>query len=397
MKKLLALLLLATGLSVQAQQQGLGSGINFDLNDGDYQFKISGMVQPSVQYRKQESQDATVQLATKRTYLNFSGRALKEKVSFFIQANFSSPTPLLDAYVAYHFNDKWTLSAGQRRTFTNNREMWYDEDKLQFTDRGLLSTTFSNTGREFGLFLEGKLGTEFVIAPQLAITSGDGLNSFGASSSDVDLGGLKFGGRVDIYPLGEFSKGNQGFTADLKHEESPKVLIGLAASLNNGASGSKGESHGDFMFFDKLKKRKLPDYQKLSADLLVKYQGFSLLAEYMNATAGNLSGTYLDSSANPVLLRPGQISNYLVLGNAVSVQLGYVTKTGYAVDVRYETLDPEFKDQPLSVLQQQSAATLGLTKYFSENNLKLQAAFSNRILVNGPSALHAEVMMQVVF
>lgn len=401
MKKIalcIALLLFVLGVNAQTTDagSGLGSGLQFELNEGDYKFKISGMIQPSVSYARLDGQDPTLKLNTKRTYLNFSGRGLNEKVSFFIQANFSSPTPLLDAYVAYHPSERWTISAGQRRTFTNNREMWYDEDKLQFTDRGLLSTQFSNSGREFGLFIEGKLGTNFVIVPQVAITSGDGINSFGTSASDIDLGGYKYGGRLDIYPLGEFTKGNQGFTADLKHEETPKLLIGLAGSLNRGASGSKGESHGDFMFFDKLKKRKLPDYAKLSADLLVKYKGVSLLAEYMNATASNLNGTYLDSSAVPTLLRPGQISNYLVLGSAVSVQAGYVTKSGYGVDVRYETIDPEFKDQALSVLQQQSAMTLGLTRYFKDNNLKLQAAVSSKRYQAGRSAIEAELLLQVV-
>lgn len=404
MKKL-ALFIAVSMLALVTQAQntdsgaesGLGSGIRFDLNEGDYQFKVSGMVQPALYYSKQDGQDAMLRLNTKRSYLNFSGRGINEKVSFFIQANFSSPTPLLDAYVAYHPTERWTISAGQRRTFTNNREMWYDEDKLQFTDRGLLSTQFSNSGREFGLFLEGKLGTQFVLVPQLAITSGDGINSFGTSSTDVDLGGFKYGGRLDVYPLGEFMKGNQGFTADLKHEESPKLLIGVAASLNRGASGSKGESHGDFMFFDNLKKRKLPDYTKVSADVLMKYKGISFLAEYMNASASNLAGTYLDSSAVPTLLRPGQISNYLVLGSAISVQAGYVTKSGYALDLRYETLDPEFKDQALSVLQQQSAMTVGFTKYFKDNNLKLQAAGSSRRYQSGANYLEAELMLQVVF
>lgn len=397
MKKLLLLFSIPLVFTLKAQQSGLGTGIKFDLNEGEYQFKISGMVQPSWQYAKPDGRDATHILSSKRTYLNFSGSGLNEKVSFFVQANFSAARPLLDAYVAYHPTKSWTVSVGQRRTFTNNREMWYDEDKLQFTDRGFLSQTFSNTGREFGLFLEGKIGSQFVIAPQLALTSGDGINSFGENANDVDLGGLKYGGRLDIYPLGEFSEGNAGFTADLKHEQSPKILVGLAGSLNNGASGSKGESHGDFMFFDNLKKRKLPNYQKLSADLLVKYKGFSFLGEYMNATAANLNGTFLDSTAAPVLLRPGQISNYLVLGNAISLQAGYVTKSGYALDLRYETLDPEFKEQALSVLQQKTATTVGLTKYFKENNLKLQAALSNRQFQNVGATLQAELMMQIVF
>ena len=42
----------------------------------------------------------------------------------------------------------------------------------------------------------GKIG----LKPSLAVTSGDGTNSFGENSIDNDQGGLKYGGRMNIYP-----------------------------------------------------------------------------------------------------------------------------------------------------------------------------------------------------
>ena len=36
----------------------LGNGINFGLNDGAYQFKISGMIQPAVSFQKLSSQQS---------------------------------------------------------------------------------------------------------------------------------------------------------------------------------------------------------------------------------------------------------------------------------------------------------------------------------------------------
>ena len=40
------------------------------------------------------------------------------------------------------------------------------------------------------------------IKPIMAITSGDGINSFGENSLDSDQGGFKYGGRLNIYPMG---------------------------------------------------------------------------------------------------------------------------------------------------------------------------------------------------
>ena len=381
-----------------ATPTGLGNGLNFNLNDGDYQFKISGLLQPVWQHVRPDGSKAENTFLARRTFLNFSGKALKEKLSFFIQTDFTANVPLLDAYVAYHVTERWNVSVGQRRTFTNNREMTWDEDKIQYTERGFLSANFNQTGREFGLFVDGKLGKDVVLHPQLAITSGDGANSFGVSSTDVDMGGVKYGGRLDVYPLGEFKKGNMGFTADLMHEDSPKLLLGSAFSLNRGASSARGEGHGDFMFYGSNKQSKLPDYRKFSADILLKYKGFSLLGEFTNASAYNLNGIYLDSSgAISSILKPGQISNFLVLGQGWNVQTGYVTKSGFALDVRFEKLTPEFNKEARSVLQETQVSTLGLTKYFPDNHMKVQLSLSQLEVKNRPKALQSELLFQVVF
>jgi len=382
----------------KAQSPGLGHGLNFSLNENQYQFQISGFLQPSWTYSKFDTLKSENTLRSKRSYLSFSGKALKEKVSFNVTADFSAPSPLLDAWVAYHFLTNWSVSAGQRRTFTNNREMTFNENVLQFSERGLLSSTFSGNGREFGLFVEGKIGKKVVLVPQLAITSGDGPNSFGINSTDVDLGGFKYGGRLDIYPLGEFSEGNQGFSADLKHEAKPKILLGVAGSLNQGASSPKGEGHGDFLMYSKNKQSSLPDYRKFSADILLKYKGFSVMAEWMNASASGLNGLYLDTTSLPKsALKPGQISQFLVLGNAISAQLGYVTKSGFALDLRYSTLNPEFTKETLSLLQENTISTIGLSKYFPDNHLKVQAQASQIEHKGGKKTMQSEVMVQVSF
>ncbi|MDB9720890.1 OprO/OprP family phosphate-selective porin [Winogradskyella sp.] len=376
----------------------LGSGLNFSFNEGNYQFNFGGFVTPTYSYSKVSGGDAENTFNARNAFLILSGKAVKEKVSFLVQTDYSQSQPLLDAWLAYHPTDDITITFGQKQTFLNNREMTYREDRLQFTDRSLLSQTLSNTGREFGVFVETKfmVGNNFGIAPMAAVTSGDGRNSFGSDSRDSDLGGLKIGGRLDVYPLGFFKKGNDLFSADLAHEDRLKFVIGGAVSKNTGASNAIGEGHGDFFLYNANGTDNLPDYSQAYIDLLLKYKGFSFLAEYANASAEGLDLVFTDEAATQ-LLAPQQISEFLVLGDSYNMQAGYVTKSGFGFDVRYENATPEFETNLNSLLTDYSSYTLGLTKYFDNNNLKMQASFSSIDVANGNNQTIAEFLVQIVF
>ena len=362
-------------IKTESKEFQLGDGLRFNVNDGDYKLNIGGFIQGVLQNEKTKGIAANSFMNARNAYLTISGSMLKEKVSFLLQNNFSNGKPLLDAWFAYSPISNLKITFGQKQTFTNNREMTFFEDKLQFVDRGIFSTQFSNLGREFGLFFESEFQEgNCIIKPKLAVTSGDGLNSFGVNSTDIDEGGLKYGGRVDILPLGKFKEGNDGYIVDLKHEDKLKVLVGTAYSYNIGASNKVGEGHGDFVLYSNTGRVKLPDYRKFYEDILFKYKGFSLLAEYINTTATSLVGSFLNAGATrPLYLT--EISEYLVLGDGYNVQTGYVTKSGYSFDLKYEKLNQEF-DSNASLLLDQEAYTFGFTKYFKGNNFKIQSAVS---------------------
>ncbi len=392
-------------IKTESKEFQLGDGLRFNVNDGDYRFNIGGFIQGVYQHDKTKDVVADNFMNARNAYLTISGSMLKEKVSFLLQNNFSSSKPLLDAWFAYSPTSNLKITFGQKQTFTNNREMTFFEDKLQFVDRGIFSTQFSNLGREFGLFLESEFSEgDFIIKPKIAVTSGDGLNSFGADSRDVDKGGLKYGGRVDILPLGKFKPGNDGYIADLKHEDKLKILVGTAYSYNIGVSNKVGEGHGDFTLYSNTGRVKLPDYRKFYEDILLKYNGFSLLAEYVNTTATTLNDTYLNSGATRPLYIT-EISEYLAVGDGYNVQAGYVTKSGFALDLRYEKLNQEF-DNNASLLMNQEAYTIGFTKYFKGNNFKIQSAVSQNNAdqfnattssINNIKTITAQFAIQVVF
>jgi hypothetical protein len=375
----------------------LGNGLNFSLNDGAYQFKIGGMIQPTVSFEKMNSNKPDYFYNVKRSYFNISGKALKEKASFFLQTDFSLSTPLLDAWLAYNPTDKLTITMGQMQSVANNREMLIMEDKLQFGDRSLLSKGLCRSGREFGILVVQKIELGALgIVPQIALTSGDGRNSFGIDSRDSDKGGLKYSGRIDVYPLGQFTSGNENIIADLVHEKTLKMVVGGAASYNVGASNAVGEGHGNFQLFDATGAPKFPDYRKFYGDILVKYNGFSLLGELAMASATSLEGSYTAASLSAPLA-PTQISNYLALGTAFNAQLGYVTKGGYALDLRYDRLIPEFGANSTSILKNTTGMTVGFSKYVKQNNLKLQTSFSSFSYGDANSHLMGSFIVQLVF
>lgn len=405
MKKYILFGFLAATLSINAQTKPtkstasfeLGSGLNFSFNDDAYQFRISGMVQPYIGIQQFEDSDADYYFNSRRSYFNIGGRAVEERVSFFVQLDFSLSDPLLDAWVGFHPTDRMNIYVGQKQTIANNREMQVMETFLQFPGRSLLSTQYSNSGREFGVFFDYRLGNDGLgIVPQVAFTSGDGRNSFGTDSRDIDVGGFKYAARVDVYPLGFFTPGNDQSMADLAHEDQFKFVIGGAASYNDGASEAVGEGHGVFALYDMNGRAQQPDYRQVYGDVLMKYKGFSFLGEYVVATATNLEGTFKSETGSNELL-PTEISEYLALGTGFNLQAGYATQNGYGFDARYFGVMPEFDTNADSFVQESSGFSLGVSKYFIGNACKVQAAYTQMSPEVGQSMSLIEVLFQVIF
>ena len=416
MKKLIISTIIILSISYVYSQESernnasfsLGDGISFSFNEGDYEFNIYGFIKPTYIYNDEKNYTADGeysnvfrQFKSQNSNLFFTGFAKDEKLSFTIQMDYSSSNPLVEAFIGYHFNEKTSLYFGQMQVNHNNLEMTHNEDKLRFTDRGILSRTYTNNGEEFGLFFETSFGNQFVVNPTLAVTSGDGRNSFGEDSRDSDKGGVKFGSRINILPFGDFSIGNRLSTVDLMHEEKPKVQIGVAYSKNIGASNQVGDGHGDFILYDNSGDELFPDYSQLFFDLNLKYKGFSLVLEYADAFASGLDQIYTDPNAFNLLI-PQQISEYLVVGDSQGIQFGYFTKNGISVDFIYESLNPEFDSYESSVLRKSSNMGIGVSKYLAGNNLKIQASlfktgYENLNNLDDDEFMSGSFMVQIAF
>ena len=386
----------------------LGSGILFNFDDSTHMFQIGGMSQP--RFLNSRVNDTTLDpgnyFGIKRSYFSLNGSLNKGMFSFLIQTNFSDSYPLLDAWAGCHPNKNVSIYFGQRMSPFNNLSMQIMEYNLQFASRNYLSQNFTESGREFGLFIESKFSIGNIgFKPILAITSGDGKNSFGVLSSDTDQGGLKYGGRLNIYPFGFFKENNEFIGHDTYKEKSHKLMFGFSSSLNQGASHEIGEGHyfqdlppnGTFMFFDTIGNRKLPNYLKNYVDILYKYKGFNILFEYVNTAAYNLQGTSLNSTGS-LLLEPTQISQYLVLGNAFNIQGGYLFKSDWSIDMKFGRSYYEF-EQTYSILQNYDSMGAGITKYFSNRAVKTQlmASYVNFPSLENQNILGLECLLQIKF
>tara|TARA_A100001234_G_scaffold132719_1_gene116427 strand:+ start:1767 stop:3017 length:1251 start_codon:yes stop_codon:yes gene_type:complete len=416
MKKLIITIIFLLSISYVFSQQSernsasfsLGDGISFTFNEGKYKFDIFGFIRPSYIYSEDKifNNDGSYsnvyrQFKTQNSNLYFTGEAIDEKLSFTIQMDYSSSDPLVEAFIGYHINEKTTLYFGQMQVYHNNLEMTQNEDQLRLASRGLISDTYTESGEEFGIFLETSFGNSFLVEPKFAITSGDGRNSFGVDSRDSDKGGVKFGSRVNIFPLGSFEDGNQDSTVDLTNEEKLKAQVGFAFSKNFGASNLVGDGHGDFILYDNLGNEQFPDYSQLFFDLNLKYKGFSLLFEYADSFASGLNGIYTDPNGFN-LLQPEEISEYLILGDSRGIHFGYFTKNGYSLDVIYEQLNPEFVSGLNPIFRESNNFGIGLSKYLSDNNIKLQASLfkteiKNNLNVNDDEYMSGSFIVTLVF
>lgn len=372
-----------------------GSGVEIRLNDGNYTFQLGGLIQSALIYSDANG-DAEKRFSVKRALFSLGGEAREERVGFLLQVDFARNSPLLDARLVYRPWSFLAFHAGQKQSPANNREMTLPESGLSMTGYSLLSRVFSSTGREFGLFVEGEIAAgNALFSPAIAVTSGDGINAFGATSTDVDLGGVKLGARLDVTPLGRFAPGNDRSTVDLSRERSPRLKIGVAGSYNRGASHPSGDGHGAFTLYDVDGNAAYPDYRRLHVDLLFKYRGFALLGEYASAAASSLDHLYTAAGGTAKLL-PAQISHYLSLGDAVNLQAGYLFPSGWSVDARYARLLPEFSESA-SVFPRVDAYEIALARYFMEHRLKVQCEAARENRTHSTKDTRVELFVQMIF
>jgi hypothetical protein len=330
----------------------------------------------------------------RRLRLRLSGKSENERFGYRLQVDLAGANEvddtnnnyLLDAFISYAITKRVDIVFGQRATYTDNRELFMNSNALQLVERSRLTSAFASI-REFGLFIDGsfKTGRGTYLKPYFVLTNGDGANVFAQ-----DRGGLKVGGRVDFLPFGLFTNFGQFRQADIVRERAPKLVFGVHFSHNNGMSSRRGRQSGAILYLNDLNEESLPDYTKYGADFLFKYNGFSMLGEYIKSTSTvpndisqrvrNNGTTSTSFDVNGMQDIESFVRGRLMLGDAYNLQLGYVFRNGYSLDGRFTRLNADehsflnnetFYNRP-------NYYTIGVSKYLSRSyGAKIQASYTH--------------------
>ncbi len=374
----LTALLLCAYFSTNAQEISdtkFGKGlINFTAKDSSFSVKFA----PRFQVRSMSSWDhdgdqygsPDHNFIVRRARLKFDGFAYSPKIKYKIElglsnrdvsgaSDFNRNTPriILDAVIKWNFAKNFELWAGQTK-LPGNVERVISSANLQLIDRSLLNSRF-NIDRDLGVQLrhKSKLGSNFVMREKLSVSQGEGRNV-----TEGNEGGLQYTARLEFLPFGTFKSKGDYVQADLKREESAKLMVGFTYNLNQDAVRERGFA-GDYMFKSDGSLYQT-DQTTLFADAMFKYNGFSLMAEYAKRTAEDAVALDLDGTPT---------GDSVLTGDAINLQAGYLFPSNYEIAGRFTSLNFDIIGGG-SIPQEQY--TLGASRYVVGHKLKVQSDLS---------------------
>ena len=300
-------------------------------------------------------------LLVRRARLKFEGVAINPKFQYKVELGLTnrdhgSPIPqtqnsarmILDAVVQYEIGANTHLWFGQTK-LPGNRERVISSAKLQFVDRSLLNSNY-NIDRDMGLQLHQKFDLGTMRAKAIvSVSQGEGRNI-----TTGNVGGFDYTGRLELLPLGAFTSKGDYFGSDLKREETPKLALGLSYDYHDNASRARGNT-GSFLSQTRT-------LSTIFADMMFKYKGFSVMAEY----------AVKSSDESPVFVDASDQEYHFVTGSALNIQAGYLLQSDWELAARFTSVTPE----ALLAQEDVSMYTLGISKYIDGHNLKVQSDFS---------------------
>ncbi|MGH2664306.1 porin [Flavobacterium sp.] len=340
-----------------------GKGLGITSADSLFQLNIRFRIQNRIGYIQNEDEDAAYDGQIRRLRLRFDGYVGNPKYLYVIQLSFApgdvgeiqegeNLNIIRDAAVFYRPNKHWNLVFGQTK-IPGNRQRVNSSGALQLTDRSINNGKF-NIDRDFGIqaYYLNEKHDAFSYNIKTAVTTGEGRNW--TKSPD---NGVAVTGKLELFPLGAFTKDGANFEGDLAREKSPKLMLSGVYHQNNHARRTQGQL-GDDLFEQRTMKSFL-------ADAMLKYNGWAAMATYMKRDA-----------KNPITVNPDDIteSNYVYTGNGMDYQLSYIFPSMYEIIGRYSTQSANNNIKDLAPNTREY--TFGVTKYVWEHAFKVQTEFT---------------------
>lgn len=349
-----------------------GRGLGLTSPDSIFQLNIRFRMQNRLTYLDIEDEDEIIDGHVRRLRLRFDGFVGNPKILYALQLSFApgdvgvieegeNLNVIRDAAVFYRPNRHWNFVFGQTK-LPGNRQRVNSSGALQMTDRSINNSKF-NIDRDFGIqaYYLNENQNKFSYNIKTALSTGKGRNV----TKNPD-NGFAMTGKVELFPLGAFSKEGIYFEGDIVRETKPKVMLSAAFHRNIKARFTQGQI-GDDLF----EKRNL---ESVFIDGMFKYNGWAFMTTYMNRTANNAITVNPD---DPTDIR------YVYTGKGTDYQLSYLFLNNIELIGRFSTQQVHKDIETFAPDAKQYS--IGVTKYFWEHAFKIQSelSFDEMTYLNG--------------
>lgn len=341
-----------------------GKGIGITSPDSLYQLNLRFRMQNRVTYLENDGENGAYDGQIRRLRLRFDGYVGSPKFLYAIQLSFApgdvgeikegeNINIIRDAVFMYRPNSRWNVSFGQTK-LPGNRQRVNSSGGLQLTDRTINNGKFT-IDRDFGIQLHNmnEFKDKFSYNFKGAVSTGEGRNS-----TEKPDDGVAVTGKIEILPLGAFTKDGTYFEGDIMREKKPKLMFSGAFQQNNHARRTQGQLGNDL-----FEKRTM---KSVLLDAMFKYNGWAAMSSYMSRT----------TTKNAVTFDPDDVTNfnYAFVGNGFDYQLSYNTKSNYEFITRYsiQKVGKDIREFAPNSKQ----LSFGVTRYIWQHTFKLQSEIS---------------------
>lgn len=352
-------------------QYGIGKGLTVSSEDGRYSLQVRARLQLryDLEHPNVEGESLEHVFQIRRARVVLAGNMFSKHVRYQFQFGFSPNdmssgipsdaeplrrNPLRDARVEFDRLRDFNVWIGQFKV-PFNRQRMISSSNLAVLDRSNNNAEFT-LDRDLGIeaFSKDVGGLGGRLAYYVGVFMGEGRNAYEPRDP-----GLLYAARIEVNPFGKFEDYVEG---DLARSNTPGLSIGAAYAFQDRAHAARG------VLGDLPADRGTTDFHHATADVMFKWQGFSLFAAtHLRRGFNRVNGGALDDQGMPIATVPARS------GMGWLAQLGYlVPKIPLEIVGRYGMIRKfEFGGDETS-LRNSDEVGGGLNWYFVGHDLKLQ-------------------------
>ena len=386
------LLVICMSASAQIAYPKFGKGLQIQAPDSSFYMRIGFRFQTLFSNTWDSSfSNHESAFFIRRSRLKFDGWAVTPKLKYKAELALSNrdngggnssrfnnaANIILDASVEWNFHKNLSIWVGQGK-LPGNRERVVSSGNLQFVDRSRLNSRY-NIDRDVGIMLKNysNLGGDFILRQTIAISSGEGKNI-----TSGNVGGYGYTFKLEALPFGNFASKGDYVGADLKKEPTPKLAVAVAFDTNQNAGRERGQ--GGSFISDGNENPFGKDLNTFFVDLMFKYQGLSIMAEYVNKQTGDGDPQVFNDEGE-------NIATYFT-GTGYNFQVGKLLSDTFEIAGRWTNIQPDE-----GVASAENQYSLGFSKYVVGHKLKVQTDFTYRVQDTSDDELMYRLQMDIHF